>query len=177
MVTHRDAASSDEKVMESQTIRRGFPHAWNLLVTGGVDNADYELEGEMRLLKSLYQNGFAFRYQTGRSFYAFVFEDGHVKAVKKNLFSDIAETLSSTPFEYETFVFYRFKINCFDNTFTLSINGNFVTSFKDDEYTYGKIALIGNSPTQFANIKLSIIRANLCKSVFIRVHPCPIFNP
>jgi hypothetical protein len=162
-VVWRGAVLGTCNVIESQALRNqngSFPHAWNMLVTGDADYGDYMLEGEIRVLKNTNCNGFAFRYQNSRCFYAFCFENGHVKALKRTLYSDTAQVLAVTEFECEAFRVYSVKIACNANTFRMYVDEKEVLTFCDDEYKTGSVAIIGNAPTQFGNIAVYMTEDN-----------------
>ena len=153
MIVQRDG----KKAMESQVIHRQRPSAWNMLVTGSEDWEDYQLEAELRILNTSLLSGLAFRYQNSRCFYAFCFEDQKVKIIKRN--QEEYVELACKDFEYNCDAVYRIKIVCKGDRLDAYINGEYVLASQDATFKNGRIALCGNGPAQFFDIKVSTTKA------------------
>lgn len=142
-----------KKAIESQVLHRQRLRVWNMIVTGDEQWQDYQVEAELRMLNTSLLAGLAFRYQNSRCFYSFCFEDQCVKIIKRN-HEEYVELLSKN-FEYDCDTVHRIRIICNGTKFAFYIDGQYVAKIEDSTFNKGKIALCGNTPTQFFEIKIS----------------------
>lgn len=141
------------KVMESQVLHRHWPLAWNVLVTGEEDWQDYTVEAGVRRLNTALLGGLVFRYRNSRCFYILCFDEGKIKALKRN--HEETVELASGEFESAFDRVYRLQVVCKGTEFNAYVDGQHLFHFQDGDFDSGRIALCANGPTQFSNVTIS----------------------
>ena len=158
-IVHLDSwAVSDEDGMpyiEQHLVNADTGRTTPLFVTGDEEWGDYTVEASVKPLSLGDLAGIAFRYHTSRHYYAFALRGGKeavllVRQPVEKVFRQAEwRQVASTPFTYDTKLYYRLSVENSGPSIKASIDGRQVMTATDSEILKGQVGIMANIPARF----------------------------
>lgn len=146
------------RFMEQMRVRNPLTHdVCSVLAAGDERWTDYTAAVSLRALSTADRVGLLFRYQTSLMHYAFFLCAGQAELWKVD--KTERTLLKTVPFPYDSDTLYRLSVRCQGDDFALSIDGKKLMTVSDSRFQYGKIALAGYMPAQFADMEVTCDQA------------------